>query len=287
MKRLFLIAVTCALAAPAAAQATFAGGNGRIALDLHGKNLDDAGQASYRSITTLRADSRGDRFVRECQISGAGARMGDCAIEYRSPAWSPNGRRLAFDAGKSLALLNADGTGFSLLAPFTSGDGQPAWSRSGRELVFTGGGGLWIANPATRRSRRLARRGADPDWSSRNLIAFERGGAVYSVKPNGRGLRRIARGRDPGWAASGRSLVIARRGGVYTVRADGKRLKRIVRCSRCTAPVLSPNGKLVAYDDSGVRIARVSDGVREATLIEDFSSGTDAVNAANPSWQAR
>ncbi len=74
---------------PAAAHATFPGGNGRIALDLRGKNLDEAGQATYRSITTLRSDSRGDKFVRECQITGAGARMGDCAIDYRSPAWSP------------------------------------------------------------------------------------------------------------------------------------------------------------------------------------------------------
>lgn len=288
MRRLLLpLALLCALWAAPGAHATFPGGTGRIALDLHGKNLDDAGQASYRSITTLKSDSRGDKFVRECQISGAGVRSGDCTIDYRSPSWSPNGRRLAFDAGRSLALMNADGTGFRLLAPFTSGDGEPAWSRSGRQLAFTGEGGIWVADPATRRLKRIVRRGSGPDWSSRNLIAFERGGNVFSVKPNGRGLRRIARGKDPGWAPSGRSLVLARRGGIYTVRADGKRLKRIVGCSRCSTPVLSPSGKLVAYDQSGVRIARVSDGGREATLIEDFSSGTDAVDASNPDWQAR
>jgi Tol biopolymer transport system component len=287
MKRICLLALACTLAAPAAANATFAGGTGRIALDLHGKNLDETGQATYRSITTLRADSRGDRFVRECQITGTGARMGDCAIDYRTPAWSASGRRIAFDAGPSLALMNADGSGFSLLAPFTSGDGDPAWSRSGRQLVFTGQGGLWVADLASRRAKRIVRRGAGPDWSTRNLIAFERGGSVYSVKPNARGLRRIARGKDPGWAASGRSLVLARRGGIYTVRADGKKLRRIVRCSRCSTPVLSPNGKLVAYDQSGVRVARLSDGAREATLIEDVSSTTDGVDASNPSWQAR
>jgi Tol biopolymer transport system component len=287
MRRLCIAALTCALAAPAAAHATFPGGNGRIALDLHGKNLDDAGQASYRSITTLKPDSRGDRFVRECQITGAGVRMGDCAIDYRSPSWSPSGRRLAFDAGASLALMNADGTGFNLLAPFTAGDGEPAWSRSGRQLAFTGAGGIWVADPVTRKLKRIVRRGSGPDWSSRNLIAFERGGSVYSVKPSGRGVRRIARGKDPGWAPSGRSLVLIRRNGIYTVRADGKNLRRIVRCPRCSTPVLSPNGKLVAYDQSGVRVARVSDGRREATLIEDLGSGTDAVDASNPSWQSR
>ena len=43
----------------------------------------------------------------------------------------------------------------------------------------------------------------------------------------------------------------------------------------------------MAYDESGDRVARVSDGKREATLMEDFSSSTDAVNGSNPSWQSR
>jgi Tol biopolymer transport system component len=287
MKRLSIAGLALALLAPAAAHATFPGGTGRIALELRGKTLDESGQASYRAITTLKADSRGDRFVRECQITGAGVRTGDCTIEYRSPSWSPSGRRLAFDAGRSLALMNADGTGFRLLAPFTSGDGEPAWSRSGRQLALTGNGGIWVADPATRGRRRIVRRGSGPDWSSRNLIAFERGGSVFSVKPNGRGAKRIVRGRDPGWAPSGRSLVLARRGGIYTVRADGKKLRRIVRCSRCSAPVLSPSGRLVAYEQAGVRVAQVKDGQRTATLIEDVSSSTDGVDASSPSWQAR
>jgi len=131
------------------------------------------------------------------------------------------------------------------------------------------------------------RRGSGPDWSSRNLIAFERGGSAFSVKPNGRGVRRIARGRDPGWAASGRSLVLARRGGIYTVRADGKKLKRIVRCSRCSSPVLSPNGQLVAFEQGGVQVAQVSTGRRLVPLIKDFSSATDAIDGSNPSWQSK
>ncbi len=282
MKRSALLALLCVLCLPAPAHATFAGGNGRIALGLSGKNLDDAGQATYRAIATVKPDSRGDKFVRECQISGNGARTGDCSIEYRAPAWSPNGRRLAFDAGRGLALMNPDGTGFRLLAPFTANDGEPAWSRSGGRLAFTGQGGLWLADPVSRKLRRLARRGSGPDWSSRDLIAFERGGSVYAVRPSGRGLRRLARGKDPGWAPSGRSLVLARRGGIYTVRADGRRLKRILRCRRCTDPVLSPNGRLLAYDQSGIRVARVSDGKQQATLVEDFSSSTDAVNGSEP-----
>jgi len=287
MRRLSIFALACALTAPAAAHATFPGGNARIALDLHATNADDVGKSSYRSITSLRSDGSRDEFVRECQITGRGARMGDCTIDYYSPSWSPNGRRLAFDAGRSLALMNGDGTDFRLLAPFTADDGEPAWSRSGRQLAFTGQGGIWVADPATRRVKRIVTRGSGPDWSSRHRIAFERGGTVFSVKPGGGRAKRIARGRDPGWAPSGRSVVLARRGGIYTVRADGRKLKRIVRCSGCSTPVLSPDGRFVAYDQRGVRVARVSDGKREATLIADISAGTDTVNASDPSWQSR
>ena len=287
MRLVSILALACALLAPAAAHATFPGGTGRIAMDLRGKNLDDAGQASYRAVMTIKQDSKGDKFVRECQITGAGVRTGDCSIDYRSPAWSASGRRLAFDAGRSLALMNADGSGFRLLAPFTTGDGEPAWSRSGKQLAFTGQGGIWVADPVSRRVKRIVRRGSGPDWSSRNLIAFERGGSIFSVKPSGRGVRRIARGRDPGWAAGGRSLVLARRGGIYTVRADGRKLKRLFRCSGCSTPVLSPNGQLVAFEQDGVQIARVSNGRRLIPLIKDFRSATDAIDGSNPAWQSR
>ena len=287
MRRFSILVLACAMLTPAAAHATFPGGTGRIALVLRGRNLDDAGQATYRAIMTLKQDTKGDRFVRECQITGAGARTGDCTIDYRSPAWSASGRRLAFDAGRSLALMNADGSGFRLLAPFTSGDGEPAWSRSGTKLAFTGQGGIWVADLATRRVKRIARRGAGPDWSSRNLIVFERAGSIFSVKPNGRGVRRIVGGRDPGWAASGKSLVLARRRGIYTVRADGTKLRRIVRCSRCSTPALSPNGRLVAFEQDGVRLAQVSNGRRLIPLIKDFSSRTDAIDGSNPAWQSR
>ena len=194
----------CSLAVPAAAHATFPGGTGRIALDLHGKNLDETGQASYRAIATVKADSRGDRFVRECQVNGAGVRTGDCAIEYRSPSWAPDGRRLAFDAGRSLALMNADGTGLQPAGAVHLGRRRArlvalrAPARAHRRRRDLGGR---PRDPAAAAASCAAARG--PTGLSRNRIAFERGGSVYSVKPNGRGLRRIARGRDPGWAASG------------------------------------------------------------------------------------
>ena len=66
--------------------------------------------------------------------------------------------------------------------------------------------------------------------------------------------------------------------------AGGKGLKRVLRCSRCTGPVFSPNGKLFAYDAPGVTVAQLSTGRKLATLVQDFSGGGESFDGSNPSW---
>ena len=57
------------------------------------------------------------------------------------PAWSPDGRRLAFKTvqfgSNNLAVINADGTGELLLTrTFNVSEGQPAWSPDGTKLLY-------------------------------------------------------------------------------------------------------------------------------------------------------
>ena len=289
-----LFALAAALCAAAPAQATFKGGNGRVAFDLQGTGIDDDGaKTAYRAVATIQPDGRRDSFLRECQQT-AGKRVdGDCSIEYRTPSWRPDARQLVFDAGRSLALIGATGSGYSALRAVTADDSQPAFAPSGRKVVFAGRSGrrtdLYVYDLPTRKAKRIVRNAADPDWSSRNRIAFERGGNVYSVTPSGKGLKRITRsgGRDPGWSGSGKAIVFARRGGIYTTSAAGKGADRIVRCPRCTSPVFSPNGKLIAYDRPGVTVAQVSNGRTVATLLRDVSGGGESFDGSNPSWGRR
>lgn len=272
------LAVLVAFSAAPVAQATFPGGNGRIAYTT--KDSD------YRQLVTAKPDSRGDRFLRECQLTEPDGQRGDCSIEYRDPAWSADGRRLVFDTGRALALIDADGTGFEKLEPFSADDGEPAFSPSRRQLVFSGRSAtrraLFVADIAGERVRRIARNGDAPDWSRRNRIAFLRRGAIYSVRPSGKGLRRLTRGRDPSWSPSGRAIAFARGDGIYVARADGSRARRVVRCTRCSTPAYSPDGRLLAYDGGGVRVVRLRDGRRLATIAEDVAGGFDA---REPSWQ--
>ncbi|CAN5467283.1 hypothetical protein BH20ACT19_BH20ACT19_05100 [soil metagenome] len=289
MRRSFLLVILAALAAAPAAHATLPGGNGRIAA----AGVIGGGDDITKALVTLPADRAGrgrqTKFLRECtRVDGQPEEGSDCDAEYRSPAWAPNGRRLIFDAGRSLALLNANRSGFKLLPASSGDDSDPAFSPSGRQIAFNARTGrtqaVRVRSVDGGSARRLAARASAPDWSRRNRIAFVRGGTIFSVKPNGRGLDRIARGQDPSWSPSGRSIAFSRANGIYVARADGSRARRVVRCRGCDTPVFSPDGKLLVIDFKGLRTVRASNGRLVRKLIDDVRGASDF---SEPAWQPR
>jgi Tol biopolymer transport system component len=61
--------------------------------------------------------------------------------DARHPDWSPDGRRITFaletEAGASIELMNADGSGLTDLTPRSvCCTGQPSFSRDGRRIIF-------------------------------------------------------------------------------------------------------------------------------------------------------
>jgi WD40 repeat protein len=293
MRRLLCALALLGLLAAPAAHATFKGGNGRIAYGLTSTGIEDDGaRSAYRALATVQPDGKADRFLRECQEKAGAAVSGDCSIQYRTPVWDPRGRRLAFDAGQSLALINRDGTGYVKLPAVTADDSEPAWSPSGRRIAFVGKANgtrsLYVIDVATRRAKRIVKRASGPDWSTRDRIAFERGSSVYVAKSNGRGIRRVARGKDPGFSASGKTLVLVRSGAIYTVGVDGRKLHRLLRCPGCSAPAFSPDGKQIALIRSGdVRTVSAKNGRAVVTLVPGFRNGAESFIGAAPDWQAR
>ena len=57
-----------------------------------------------------------------------------------SPAWSPDGKRIAFyserDGNAEIYVMNADGTGVTRLTRHERGRRLPAWSPDGRTISF-------------------------------------------------------------------------------------------------------------------------------------------------------
>jgi Tol biopolymer transport system component len=289
------------LVCSASAVAAFPGENGRIAYGYESDwSLIRTSQES--ALITVQPDGRDARPLRRCVRLEGKAPEGDCSATYRSPAYPPDGARLAFDAGVALALMNSDGSGLRFLSQATSDDGEPAWSPTGERVVFTGVSApgetdLWVRSISGGEPRRLTDGGGrQPAWSSRNLIAFTRGEDIYTIRPDGSRLRRLTRrgGSAPTWSPRGDRLAFVRQGGIYLVRADGRQPRRLRLEGEGLASgglAWSPDGKRIAFEDAdcfggGIFVTRVDGRAKHATTLGgNWCREFGSIAATDPDWQ--
>lgn len=236
----------------------------------------------------------------------------DTAGPDTSPAWSPDGRWVAFQGGtaeqEDLYLVRADGTGLRRLTDTPEWEERPVWSPDGRRLAY-GRSRMPDEPPWSLRvmsadgSHDTAILSSDDgiawaeirDWSPDGttlLIQTDDGGglALERVDPDGRHRRSLR--AEPGdvgsgavYSPDGRSLVFqADRGGGCLFRSDplARRLVRLTHgCSTGVALTWSPDGGRVmwAAGDGGADLEVMSaDGSGRRTVV-------DAGDVATPDWQ--
>ena len=271
--RLSLIVLTfLVVVAAAPAQAAFPGRNGLVAY-----YQDDVGGLEDHGISTETLSGRGVRGP--LGPSCAEGRPDPCP---RHPAWSPDGRRLAFDLDGRLGVMDADGGNVTMLSFPGITASRPAWSPAGDQLVFQGltaaqPPGLYIAGADGSGLRRLVR-GSHPAWSARNVIAFVRDNRLFRIRPDQSGLKRLTSrpGGQPDWSPDSRQLAFVRDGRVYRLV-----LGRRVRPRRVTRrpgrnPVWTPDGRWIVFDrgDSGFRsILRIRLADRTLRTVTTGSEG--------------
>jgi Tol biopolymer transport system component len=252
----FLASATCALAAGGLA------GAGQKSAGLISFWSDRAG---FPGVWIMDADGRHPRLV-------TGKHWG------KRGSWSPDGKRLVFDAPVDLKpnapsfnfdlfLINPDGSALRRLTRGAQRDILASWAPDGRTIAFTRLAKrdrveeIWLVHADGTGLRRL-RAGANPVWSpDGRSIAFSaplgRRYALFVMEADGGNTRRLTGpGADAGpgdWSPDGRRLLFTRwslgqNGDVWVMDADGGEQRRLTRSPADDFdPTWSPDGRRVLF----------------------------------------
>ena len=172
---------------------------------------------------------------------------------------------------------------------------EPAWSPDGRRLAYVapargGATDLFVVDGDGTHRGRLTRTGtADelaPDWSpDGKRLVVERAGEIYVLRADASAERRLIAGWEPAWSPGGRRIAFVLDDRLHVISIKGGSARQLTAApGRESAPAWSPNGR---------RIAFVSDasGFLDVYLLELRSGSVrrltaDQATEASPSFTA-
>ena len=277
----------------------------RVADEIHEKLTGERGVNATRIAYVIKA---GQRFT--LHVTDADGEGGQVALASPepiiSPAWSPDGRQLAyvsFESQKAVVWVQDLGTGQRrMLANFRGSNSAPAWSPDGRQLALTlsqeGLSQLYLLPVQGGSPVRLTRSGAidteavfSPDGRQIYFVSDRGGGPqIYRLPTAGGNAERVSFSGgyniSPAISPDGKLLAyITRQGSAYrlmTQDLEGGTPQALTDTNDDESPSFAPNGRLLVYatrqQGSDVLMTTTLDGKIKTRLL---SSGADM---REPAW---
>ncbi|MCI0718181.1 MAG: family 78 glycoside hydrolase catalytic domain [Acidobacteria bacterium] len=276
-----------------------------------------SGKPSLVAYGARDADGRQQIFVVRPDGSGKKRLTQDGNRNY-FPAWSSDGKRVAFTSNRSGApqiwVIDADGRNATQLT--TQGENEfPTWSPDGKRLAFgsnrTGNFEIWVMESDGSNQKRLTTTAAATtnnaaNWSpDGRRIAFcsTRSGhyAIWVMESDGSHPTQLTfphgdrypDGNVPVWSPDGSKIAFwsgiePKYGNVWVMDADGRNRKQLTDQPpgiNCDEPVWSADGRQILFASNrpgsqgiGIWIME-ADGSKQRILI------TDTHAQSRPSWQ--
>ena len=215
--------------------ATFKGRNGLL--------VYQAQAGGHAQLFRVNPDGTGVRQITHLVDSDAGW-----------PAWSPDGRRIAFerafDSHAAIYTMSADGTNLRSLTP-RGLNGQPSWSPNGKQITFGRyipgkEASIWIMNTDGSHLRRVTKNPLPKNDGCGGCAG--QGSSVFS--PDGRHIAFT-------WVKGAHSSAI------FVVGVNGKGLHQVTPFTRGLADKIdwSPTGSVIALSSPEFGRARTSSNV--------------------------
>ena len=278
----------------------------RVADAIYEKVTGDKGVFSTRIAYVTRA---GNRYA--LRIADADGEGGQVALNSPdpiiSPAWSPNGRELAyvsFESQKAVVWVQDVPTGARRkLADFRGSNSAPAWSPDGSSLALTlsrdGPSQLYLIPREGGTPRRLTQSSAidteavfAPDGKSIYFVSDRGGGPqIYRMATSGGDAQRVsfngAYNISPAVSPDGKNLAFITRlnSGAFRLHVmdvGSATVTALTDTSADESPSFAPNGKLIIYASQAqgrdVLMTTTLDGRIKARLL---STGADV---REPVW---